>query len=123
MKKILLSLAASMVFLACNMQSSNHEQEIKQMEDSVFASLPTVNGVSIEISENFHKELRVTLRDKELYNAVEAERTKAVERIEGITEKVFKEKMPEKAEVIFVEEENTIHAKEGSEKVYPLKLK
>ncbi len=109
------------IITSCNMDT-DHTQEIKQMEDSVFASFPTVNRVTVKVSSDFSKEIVVTMGDKQLYNGSEDERTKVVSRTEKIVKNIFKEKTPGKGEVHFVEEENTLNSAPGSEKKYPLIL-
>ena len=123
MNKIILLVIITFIFYSCDSNSGNHEVQIKQMEDSVFANFATVNGVTIEVkSEMIYKVIFVTLRDKELYNASEANREKVVARTKNMIQNIFKETLPDKGEVIFVEEENTVHHTPGTEKKYPLEF-
>lgn len=124
MKKLFLSFfVLSFVGSSCNIESTNYTQEIKQMEDSVFANFPTINRVTIEVKSDFGTDIYVTLGDKELYHASEEQRVNTVRGTERIIKNVFKDKTPPKGEIIFVEEETTIHVAEGSEKKYPVVLK
>lgn len=122
MKTITFFLGVVICFASCDADFSDHQQEIHQMEDSVFANFPTVNRVTIKVSSDFSKEIFVTLGDKELYNANEAERSNVVKRTAEITKSIFKDRTPKKGEVVFVEEENTIHTASGAEKKYPMSL-
>jgi hypothetical protein len=88
----------------------DHSEIISRMEDSVFKSLPTVNRVSIEITDDFGKEVVITLGDKTFYNGTDEERLKATEQAGMITLYNFRnEEQPHKGKVIFVEAENTIN--------------
>ncbi len=115
-------LALTIGFVSCNADFSDHQEEIRQMEDSVFANFPTVNRVSVNVQSDFNKEIIITLGDKELYNASDAERNKVVTRTTEITQNIFKDRTPKKGIVIFVEEENTLHSAPDTEKKYPMNL-
>lgn len=124
MKKLFLPfIGISLIVSSCNVETTDHTQEIKQMEDSIFANFPTVNRVTIEVKSDLGTDIFVTLGDKELYHANEEERVNVVHETERIIRNVFKDKTPPKGAIIFVEEETTLHAAEGSEKKYPVVLK
>ena len=67
MKKLLAFPLIALTVAACNIKDpASNDANIRKMEDTLFKSYPTVNGVSIEVKEN--TEVIITLRDVELYN-------------------------------------------------------
>ncbi len=106
--------------LASCQEFGPNDAYLKRMEDSVFMTFPTVNRVSIEIKE--HRELYLTIGDKELYHAPEEERIKVADQLSEMSWIIFKDNNRLSAgEVRFVEEETT-RTISSEPKVYPLHL-
>jgi len=107
---------------SCDLDPKNHTEQIQKMEDTLFKSFPTVNRVSVEVRNDFGKEVNVTLGDMELYAASEQERLKVVDQTTEIIRHIFAVDNIEKGKVIFVKEENTITVDESTMKKYEMKL-
>jgi hypothetical protein len=120
--RYIISCFAFLFIFSCNLEERNHTPQIKQMEDSLFKTFPSVNRVSIEVKDDFGTEVNITLGDAELYSASEDERMKVVSKASKLTENIFAEDKPGKGSVIFVKEENTIDVKEETKKIYPMAL-
>lgn len=107
--------------IGCKDVESN-EPYIRQMEDSLYKAFPSVNRVSIEVKEN--TDVLITLGDAELYNASDESRKAVTEHIAHMSIHFFeKNNYLDKGTVTFVQEENTMNVKPGSEKVYDMNLK
>lgn len=122
MKKVSLSfiIGSSLFALASCQEFGPNDVYLKRMEDSVFQTFPTINRISIEVKE--HREVYLTVGDKELYHATEEERIKVADQLAEMTWIIFKDNNRlSKGEVHFVEEETT-RTIESEPKVYPLHL-
>lgn len=109
-------------FSACNLEPKGHAEEIQKMEDTLFKSFETVNRVTVEVKNDFGKEVNITLGDQELYNATEEKRQLVVNKTTEITRHIFAEGTPKKGKVIFVKEENTILVDKSAAKTYDMPL-
>ncbi|HRO43897.1 MAG TPA: hypothetical protein PL009_13755 [Flavipsychrobacter sp.] len=121
-KTLLLTALAFSCFASCDLDPKNHTAQIQEMEDTLFKSFPTVNRVSVEVRNDFGKEINITLGDAELYTASENERQKVVDQTTQITGHIFAEDKIETGKVIFVKEENTITIDEATMKQYEMTL-
>lgn len=104
------------------MEPKNHTTQIQQMEDTLFKSFPTVNRVSIEVRNDFAKEVNVTLGDMELHGAPEEKRIEVVEKTTALVRHIFSGDNVERGNVIFVKEENTLVVDEATVKRYKMNL-
>lgn len=114
------SLGMSAFISSCDLEPKNHTAQIQKMEDTLFQTFPSVNRVSIEVRNDFGKEILITLGDAELYTASEEARQKVVNQATEITRHVFAEDKLEKGKVIFVKEENTLSVEEATMKKYDM---
>lgn len=113
-------IAACTCIYSCKEVGSN-DLQIRQMEDSLFKRYPTVNGVTIEVKEN--QDVFVTLRDKELYNASQAEQQKITAEIATLSIQLFeKNNYLDEGTVIFVENETSIETDPAKQKKYDMQL-
>jgi hypothetical protein len=108
MRKLLACILPVLTLAACDMKElGDNTANIKKMEDTLFKSYPTVNGVSIEVIEN--SDVIVTLRDAELYNESDAKRKKVTDEIAKITVHLFeKDNYLKKGTVVFSKNETSI---------------
>src|ERR1044071_5462692 len=108
--------AAFALLHSCKELGSNDAQ-IRQMEDTLFKRYPTVNGVTIEVKE--HQDVFVTLRDKELYKATEAEQQRITGEVAQLSVQLFeKDNYLKDGTVIFVENETSIENDPAKQKKY-----
>lgn len=122
--KLLFPIFSLLLFTACNLTPTTYKTEIAQLEDSLFKAFPSVNRVSIEVKNDFGSELIITLGDAELYHATENKRTEITNRAKDIALHIFgADKKPNKGEVVFVQEENTIDVAEDTKKIYDMPIK
>jgi hypothetical protein len=105
------------------MEPHSYQTEITKMEDTLFKSFPSVKRVSVEVKTDYGTEINITLGDKNLFNSNESSRQSVANKAKAIVMHVFQKELPEKGKVLFVEEENTINVKNGSEKVVEIKFK
>ncbi len=123
MKNYYIFIAFFFLLFACNsLEPETYQTEIAKMNDTLFKALPSVKRVSVEVKTDFGAELKITLGDKSLFNAADSNREKATKKITSIANAVFHEKLPGKGKVVFVEEENTIVSKEGTEKIVKMNM-
>lgn len=124
MKK-LLSLSLAIAFAAgyssCKFPESNDANNIK-MRDSVFATLPTVNGIKVEVKE--HEDVTVIIYDKQLFNASEDKRAEAVNQLTGMTVAIYEDNNWLKTgKVIFLEKETMVDdISKEEQKTYDMNL-
>lgn len=125
MKYILPVLFAVLIISSgCDDQESNMRY-IETMKDTLFKAFPTVNRVSVQVDYTgfFNKEVTITFGDADLYNATDAERDEATRKAGLITLAIFdKDKWPDKGNVTFVREENTIETDKTTEKVHDMHI-
>lgn len=119
MKKLHIILAVSLATASCNMELKDNTANNKKMEDTLFAVLPTVNRLTVEVKDN--SDVIVTLGDAELYNDTEEKRLAVTQQVTDITRHIYsKDNDLKKGSVLFVKEELTTEVK--NPKTYPMQL-
>ncbi len=117
---LLATLLPAMVWMVGCKEEVSNTANIARMEDTVFKSFPTVNGVSIEVKD--FADVDITIRDKELYNYTEDKRQDATDKIALMTVHIFgKDNHLKNGKVIFVENETSID-KDAVKKTYDMHL-
>ena len=91
MKKLLsigLLLAICATYTSCKFPESNDANNIR-MQDSIFATLPLVNGLKIEVKGN--KDVVIVIYSKKLFNSAEDKRQATVEELTRMTVAIYEE--------------------------------
>lgn len=109
MKKLLplsLAMAFAIGYSSCDMMESNDANN-ERMYDTVMATMPTVNGLKIEVKER--EDITIVVYDKELFNETEDKRAAAVDQLTGMTVAIYeRNNFLKNGKVIFLEKETMV---------------
>lgn len=120
LKTTLLIVLPCITILSCEEKDISNAKYMRAMEDTVFATYPTVNRVSIEVKSN--DELVVTIGDKELYNSDDDKMQTTANEIGNMAIHIFGRNTLEKGDAVFVANETSIDVNENEKKTFDMHL-